>query len=150
MKESPAQNDGTRLQTILDLLNISAFKLAKLAGVTPAAIYHIIGGTNNLSDSLIEKIVRRFDEVSYAYLKSGKGEPILSNNTERRAQHNKFLLPGERLEEGDQFHKSISGESDLFRQVQELIYQQKKSNDLLQVLVQENNQIKELLLQYLK
>ena len=148
MKDS--QSDGKRLQTILDLLNITSFKLAKLAGVTPAAIYHVIGGTNKLSDSLIEKIVRRFDQVSYSYLKAGKGDPLLKTAAEKRAQHNMFLLPGEKLDEVDKIDRSLSGENDLFRQVQELIYQNKKSNDLLQDLIQENIEIKELLLQYLK
>jgi transcriptional regulator with XRE-family HTH domain len=150
MKDSSAQSGGKRLQTILDLLNISAFKLAKLTGVTPAAIYHVIGGSNNLSDALIEKIVRRFDDISYAYLKSGKGEPILQTKVERRSQHNRFLLPGEKLNEEDKIEKSVSGDNNLFRQVQELIYQQKKSNDFLQVLVQENIEIKELLIRYSK
>ncbi len=150
MKDSIPQSDGKRLQTVLDLLNISAFKLAKLTGVTPAAIYHVIGGSNNLSDALIEKIVRRFDEISYVYLKSGKGEPILHTKEERRSQHNRFLLPGEKLNEEEKTEKSINVDSDLFRQVQELIYQQKKSNDLLQVLVQENIKIKELLKRYSK
>ncbi len=139
------QTDGQRLQTILDLMNISAFKLAKLSGVTPAAIYHVNSGLNKLSDSLIEKIVRRFDQVSYDYLKAGKGEPLLQTDIEKRKQHKMFLLPGEKLDETDKIDNSVREATNLFRQVQELIYQQRKSNELLQSLVQENKEIKQLL-----
>lgn len=141
----PPQTDSQRLQIVLDLMNISAFKLAKLSGVTPAAIYHINSGLNKLSDSLIEKIVRRFDNVSYAYLKSGKGEPLVQTPAEKRDQHRMFLLPGERLDETDKTNTSVKEPNDLFRQVQELIYQQRKSNELLQSLIQENIEIKQLL-----
>ena len=145
-KTTPAQNDATRLQTVLDLLNISAFKLAKLVGITPASIYHILGGTNQISDNLAEKIIRRFDNISYAYLKKGTGDPILKTAPERRAQHNLFLLPGEKLDEVDRINTEVDPvKDDLYRQVQELIYQAKKTNDFMEKLVQENKEIKELL-----
>lgn len=145
-KATPAQNDATRLQTILDLLNISAFKLAKLVGITPASLYHILGGTNQISDNLAEKIIRRFDNISYAYLKGGTGDPILKTATERRNQHNLFLLPGEKLDEVERSETETDlMKNDLYRQIQELIYQSKKSNDLMEKLIQENKEIKELL-----
>ncbi len=151
-ENKPSQTDGVRLQTVLDLLNISAYKLAKLSGVTPAALYHIGSGNNKLSDSLIEKIVRRFDQVSYSYLKAGAGEPILQTDAEKRRQHSMFLLPGEKLVVEDKIDFSLKDENDrdLFRQVQELIYQQRKSNETLKHLVQENKEMKKLLLRNLQ
>ena len=63
-----------------------------------------------------------------------------------------FLLPGEKLVVEDKIDFSLKDENDrdLFRQVQELIYQQRKSNETLKHLVQENKEMKKLLLRNLQ
>jgi len=53
-------------------------------------VYHVLEGRNKMSAGMIEGIIEKFPEVSYSYLKTGKGEPRLSNDSDRRAQRNLF------------------------------------------------------------
>ncbi|MGA9324794.1 MAG: hypothetical protein WBV47_01995, partial [Salegentibacter sp.] len=65
----PGQNDGKRLQTVLDSLYISANKMANLLEYkSPASIYHVLEGRNKLSSDMIEKIIKKFPSVNYKYL----------------------------------------------------------------------------------
>jgi hypothetical protein len=83
--------DSKRLQTIIDRLQTSGNKLSKVLGYkSPASVYHVLEGMNNLSSGMIERIVKEFPQVNYLYLKTGQGEPILTDKAKQTAQQNLF------------------------------------------------------------
>ncbi len=101
------QNDAQRLQTILERLDLSASKLSENVEINLTVIQSILNGDKDLSEDHIEKIIRKFKEVSYSYLKSGRGEILLHTDAEIRAQSNMFLLSGENLDAVDKLDFSV-------------------------------------------
>lgn len=141
------QSDKARLETIMNLLSLNAHKLAVNIKVTPAAIYHIIGDDekNGISKNLAEKIVKKYENVSYAYLVKGKGQPLLSTDSEIRAQKNMFLDPEDRRTIMD-FQKQNNEGTDLtYIQLQEIIYQSRRQTELFEKLLSDFKEMKDFL-----
>lgn len=75
---------------------MSANKIYKELGYkSPATVYHVLNGYNNLGPDMINRIIKKFPFISYAYLKDGIGEPILQDESDRIVQQNLFALKGE-------------------------------------------------------
>jgi transcriptional regulator with XRE-family HTH domain len=62
-----------RIQLILKTKNISASKFADEIGVQRSSISHILSGRNNPSLDFIQKILKRFPDISPDWILTGKG-----------------------------------------------------------------------------
>ena len=71
--------DAQKIQTILDELSISSYRLTQELNLSASAIYHVLSGKNQLSMNLIDKICTQYPEVNKKYLTKGIGEPIKEN-----------------------------------------------------------------------
>ena len=81
---SDHSNGAKRLNTVLELLDISAYKLAKKLGYkTASSVYHVTEGRNRLSSDMIQGIIKNYPEVSYQFLKYGKGEALFSKSIDQ-------------------------------------------------------------------
>ena len=63
-----------RIQLILKTKNLTASSFADDIGVQRSAISHILSGRNNPSLDFIQKILKKYPEISPEWLLSGKGE----------------------------------------------------------------------------
>jgi hypothetical protein len=71
--------DSEKMQTILDEIPITPYRLTQELNISPGAIYHVISGKNNLSKNLIDKICNLYPNVSKNYLLRGEGKPLIEN-----------------------------------------------------------------------
>lgn len=71
--------DSQKMQTILDEIPISAYRLTQELNLSSGSVYHVLSGKNKLSKNLIDKICNLYPEVSKKYLLKGIGEPIIEN-----------------------------------------------------------------------
>lgn len=70
--------DSEILRGLLNKLDISADKFRKKLGYKSAATMGLIlKGQNNLSDDMIDRIIKNYPNISYWYLKKGKSPIIL-------------------------------------------------------------------------
>ena len=134
--------DSERLQVIIDSLHISANKLAKLLNYkSPASIYHVLDGINSISGGMAERMVKKFPQVNYLYLRTGEGKPILDSKAEKQAQENLFgsIIDGDdNLEnsEGDYKENSLMQEIVMLnQQMKSLVDSSERTNKLLQELI---------------
>ena len=72
--------DPQKMQTILDEIPISSYRLTQELNLSSGAIYHILNGKNKLSKNMIDKICNLYPEVNKKYLLKGIGEPIIEPN----------------------------------------------------------------------
>lgn len=72
--------DSQKIQTILDEIGISSYRLTQELNLSSGAIYHVLSGKNKLSKNIIDKICNLYPEVNKKYLIKGIGEPILQDN----------------------------------------------------------------------
>jgi len=68
-----------RFLLILKAKNITASKFADVVGVQRSSVSHILSGRNNPSLDVIQKILKRFPDISSEWLLSGKG-PMMVND----------------------------------------------------------------------
>lgn len=94
--------DSQRMQTILDEIPISAYRLAQELNLSSGAISHVLSGKNKISKNIIDKICNLYPEVSKKYLLKGIGEPIIETNISNDAEY--VLIKREDL---DQVKKDI-------------------------------------------
>ncbi len=73
--------DSQKMQTILDEIGISSYRLTQELNLSPGAVYHVLSGKNKLSKNIIDKICNLYPEVNKKYLIKGIGEPIIENKT---------------------------------------------------------------------
>ena len=89
-KELP---DSEIMKNVLTELRFSALALSKeLKYQSHSSIDHILHDRNKISDNLIDRIIKRFPEVNYWYLKKGQ-QPIVLNEKLKRNQANLFGKP---------------------------------------------------------
>lgn len=69
--------DAQKMQTILDELGISSYRLTQELNLSSSAIYHVLSGKNQLSMNVIDKICTLYPEVNKKFLVKGIGEPII-------------------------------------------------------------------------
>jgi len=90
-----------RIQLILKTKNISASKFADEIGVQRSSISHILSGRNNPSLDFIQKILKRFPDISSGWILTGKGgmyiEPDLFSVLEEPKQEKNKIV--EKIEE---------------------------------------------------
>lgn len=70
-----------RIKLLLQASNMNASKFADEIGVQRSSISHILSGRNLPSLDLIQKILKRFPDVSTEWILNGKGS-MLKNQTE--------------------------------------------------------------------
>jgi ribonuclease D len=151
--KTPPQSDAVRLKTILDLLQISGNKLSKILGYKSAAsVYHVLEERNTLSSGMIEGIVKKFPQANYIYLKTGKGEPILTDESKRTAQQNLFgsimenrEIPNEQINQAMNRPASDPLTYNVATQLQMIIDNTSRTNRLLEKLVENQNEMLKVL-----
>jgi hypothetical protein len=82
-----------RLQKVLDILGITGNELSKELGYKSASsVYQILEGHQNksISNKMIDKIINKFPQVSYKFLKKGEGNVIVDDSTKAIVQANLF------------------------------------------------------------
>ena len=72
--------DPQKMQTILDEIGISSYRLTQELNLSSGAVYHVLSGKNKLSKNIIDKICNIYPEVNKKYLIKGIGEPMLELN----------------------------------------------------------------------
>jgi hypothetical protein len=86
MKMETIITDSQKMQTILDEIGISSYRLTQELELSSSAVYHVLSGKNKLSKNIIDKICNLYPEVNKKYLVKGIGEPIIekkpSNDSE--------------------------------------------------------------------
>jgi len=65
-----------RLQTILDIEHITASQLADTLGIQRGGVSHLLSGRNKPSFDFLDRILRKFPEISAEWLITGQGKPI--------------------------------------------------------------------------
>ncbi len=72
----------TRIQEILNYYQLSAAEFAKIIGVSPSGLSHILNGNRNyLSTDTIVKLTQKFPEIQLDWLILGKGQMISGKST---------------------------------------------------------------------
>lgn len=85
--------DSEIMKKVLAELRYSALALSKELGYqSHSSIDHILKDRNKISDNLIDKIIKRFPEINYWFLKRGQ-DPIILNDKLKRNQANLFGKP---------------------------------------------------------
>ncbi|MRX65097.1 helix-turn-helix domain-containing protein [Maribacter luteus] len=84
-ENNDASKDSKKMEDLLQALGISANYLAEKVGTSHGAIYHIKNGVNNISNGMIERIIKAFPNVNHKYLKYDH-LPILLNDNEVKEQ----------------------------------------------------------------
>lgn len=132
-------SDAKRLEIVLNHLQINGNKLSKILNYkSPASVYHVLEGINNLSSKMIEGIVSKFPQINYQFLKNGKGEALLNDSVEKENQRSLILaLTGEHqmsFPVDCKLPKQGYSQAD---QLELLIENSKKTNLLLNALLEE-------------
>ena len=79
--------DSQRMQTILDEIGISSYRLTQEINLSSGAIYHVLSGKNKLSKNIIDKICTLYPDVNKKYLLKGIGEPMIETNISNDAEY---------------------------------------------------------------
>lgn len=80
--------DAKIMEQVLAELRYSALAFAnELKYKSHSTIHHILCGRNKISDDLVDRIIKRFPEVHYWFLKKGQ-LPVLLNDKLSRNQAN--------------------------------------------------------------
>ncbi len=71
----------SRLQAILHNYQLTAAEFAKIIGVNPSGLSHILSGNrNNLSMDTILKILKKYPDINLDWLVLGKGEMLKTSD----------------------------------------------------------------------
>lgn len=63
-----------RIEQILEDKRITQAEFANRAGISPATITHLFNGRNNLSETVVSKILLAYPEINPIWLLEGRGE----------------------------------------------------------------------------
>ena len=132
-------SDAKKLEIVLNHLQINGNKLSKILNYkSPASVYHVLEGMNNLSSKMIEGIVSKFPQISYQFLKNGKGEALLKDPGEKEKQRSLILaLTGEHQMSIPVNYDLPKKEYSQADQLELLVENSKKTNLLLNALLEE-------------
>jgi hypothetical protein len=86
--ETPITDDQ-KMQTILDELALSPYRLTQELELSSSALYHILSGKNKLSKNVIDKICTVYPEVNKRFLMKGIGEPLIEK---KPLEYNEYLV----------------------------------------------------------
>ena len=95
--ESAIITDDQKIQTILDELGMTPYRMTQELELSSGALYHILSGKNKLSKNIIDKICNTYPEVNKKFLIKGIGEPIIEINPIKEAEY--ILVKKEDLED---------------------------------------------------
>jgi hypothetical protein len=119
--------DGNKINVLLEALDLTANAFAvKLKYKSPATVYHIINGINQISDGFINRVITTFPNVNYKFMKEGEGE-ILLKDQEKINQGNFFNI-GDRKSDFEEF-------GNLPAKIDKLISLQTRTNELLEIFL---------------
>ena len=80
--------DTQIIEKLLGALHLTANSLSvELNYSSPSSIYHIINGINNISEGFAQRVVAKFTNVNYLFLKKGE-LPVLLDDDVVKAQEN--------------------------------------------------------------
>ncbi|HBL71943.1 MAG TPA: transcriptional regulator [Bacteroidales bacterium] len=82
MIEPIRNNMKDRIQRLIDDKNLTPSRFADEVGLNRPAVSHILNGRNNPSMDALQKILKRFPEISGSWLLTGEGS-MYQFNTER-------------------------------------------------------------------
>ena len=69
--------DKEILQNVIEALGVRIQEFREKIGYgTNTTIYNVLNETNGISSDMINRIITKYPEVSYLYLKKGEGHPI--------------------------------------------------------------------------
>lgn len=69
--------DPEILQNVIDAIGVRIPEFrTKIGYATNTTIYNVMKGVNGISSDMINRILNKYPEVSYLYLKRGEGHPI--------------------------------------------------------------------------
>lgn len=92
MKDIKKKEDKVIIEDVIHALRLNKKSFSKeLKYKSHMSIYYVADGTNRLSEDMINRIMIRFPEVNYLFLKTGQGNPIASKE-ERKNQENIFNI----------------------------------------------------------
>jgi plasmid maintenance system antidote protein VapI len=122
-------SDSDKVLKVIEALelNVNSFT-NKLEYKSPSTVSHVIKGLNQLSDGMIVRIINKFPNVSYNFLKNGQGEVLLSE--EEKINQTNFFNIGEPKSDMFDFIQ-------LPKKIDKLIEQQEITNDLLRELLEQ-------------
>ncbi len=131
--------DKDILKTIIDTLHLTGNKLAKhLKYKSPASVYHILEGRNNITPEITERIIKHFPVISYVFLNTGKGSALLTDS-EQQAQKNLFrhLYPREMKAEHLDPLKDLDLKDDISpeQMMKLMLITQNRTNQLISELI---------------
>lgn len=119
--------DGNKINVLLEALDLTANAFAvKLKYKSPATVYHIINGINQISDGFITRVVTMFPDVSYRFMKEGEGEVILKDDA--KINQGNFFNTADRKSDFEEF-------GNLPNKIDKLIYLQTRTNELLEIFL---------------
>lgn len=81
--------DAQKMQTILDELGLSSYRLTQELNLSASAIYHVLSGKNQLSKNLIDKICTVYPEVNKKFLVKGIGEALIES---KHSANDEYIL----------------------------------------------------------
>ncbi len=124
-------SDAEILTKVLEALGLTANAFSvKLKYKSPATIYHILNGVNNISDGFIVRVINEFPNINYSFMKIGEGDVILEGDSKKN-QANLFNV---NIEENKQFSPGL-----------EWINIPEKLDNLIALQVQNNELLKEFI-----
>lgn len=90
-------SDAEIIDSLLKEIRFSANQFSKKLGYSShSTIYHILKGRNQISDEMIDNIIKHFPQVSYWFLKKGKF-PIVLDNKNLQINQNKLFSTTEHI-----------------------------------------------------
>ena|SRR5690606_7672570 len=124
--------DPERLKIVLEKLDIDPPNLAlSLDYKSPSIIYNILKGKEDMDIDFIMFFIKKYPQVNFMYLKTGKGEPVLTIN-EAISQRSILGLSDKDLniegEENIEPHNNLTEKR--LNIIEEILSKQSKKKDL--------------------
>jgi len=124
-------SDAEILTKVLEALGLTANAISvKLKYKSPATIYHILNGVNNISDGFIVRVINEFPNINYSFMKTGEGD-ILLDEESKKNQANLFNI---NIEENKQFSPGLEW-MNIPEKLDRLIELQVENNELLKEFI---------------
>lgn len=81
-----------RLQTVLDIEHITASQLADALGIQRGGVSHLLSGRNKPSYDFLERMLRKYPNISAEWLITGKGKPIREDSQHSPSSNSSISL----------------------------------------------------------
>jgi ClpP class serine protease len=114
METNTTPTDAERMQTVLDEIPITSYRLTQELEMSSGAVYHVLSGKNKLSKNLIDKICNLYPEVNKKYLLKGIGDPLIDNKVSGDSE---YILV--KKQDFDQVQQDIKTIYEMLKKIQE-------------------------------